>query len=268
MKIVMVAGCRQQIYLSISDTNKTTHKHKLIRVTDLEPLRIVKEEAGYVRFEFERQLGRSLRSMHLAAYFKDEGEGDDCNVVSGNFYSVQPYGVMDGIDFMYTGFPRRIEVEKIHDVLFHSNGVVLLSTLGTSLSGEIFNVNSEQLAANVASLLKASKLIYFTKQDIAFRNKTTKSLVKNLRVSDAKALLSYYHVNINQKEFATIGNTTSSTEQDCDKNSTATGDYKMVCLRFDGYYQLWRRVSNVHILLHQPMVHSYKSCIHVMDVEH
>ena len=172
----------------------------MIRITDLDTLRIVKEEAGFVRFEVERQLGRALH-LHGAI---DHAACMDGNVVSGNFYSAQPYGVIDGVDFMYTGYPRRFEKEKIKQVL-DSHDVVLLTPLGSSPSGEIFNVNTEHLAACVAGSVKASKIIYFTKNGTAFREKNSNKLVQNLRLSDAKKLLKFNNIVMNSsKGFTSI----------------------------------------------------------------
>eukprot|EP00984_Skeletonema_dohrnii_P014924 scaffold6376_cov61-Skeletonema_dohrnii-CCMP3373.AAC.1 len=81
-----------------------------IRVTDEDTLRVVKEEAGFVRFEIERRLAKSLR---LHGGLVKGSESLVGNVVSGNFYSAQPFGVIDGIDYCWTGFPRKVEVERI-----------------------------------------------------------------------------------------------------------------------------------------------------------
>jgi hypothetical protein len=88
MKVVLVVGCRHQIEKRLNE------KHRLagVRVTDKDTLRVVKEEAGYVRFEVERELARALRL---------QSSGMDGNVVSGNFYSAQPLGILDGIDYEY-----------------------------------------------------------------------------------------------------------------------------------------------------------------------
>ena len=88
MKIVIVVGCRHQIEKRIGSPNECQG----LRVTDQDTLRVVKEEAGYVRFEVERQLARSLRVQGAA-------QAIDGNVVSGNFFSAQPFGILDGIDY-------------------------------------------------------------------------------------------------------------------------------------------------------------------------
>jgi amino-acid N-acetyltransferase len=110
---------------------------------------------------------------------------------------------------MYTGFPRRVEVEKIRQVLA-ANDIVLLTALGTSPSGEVFNVNSENLAAAVAGSLAASKVIYFTVEGTAFRDIKSKKLVQNLRASDARNLLDYHRVQMHQSRgFASIEDDTN-----------------------------------------------------------
>lgn len=136
VKIVIVVGCKYQVEKRIGYERK---RHLGMVVTDPESLRIVKEEAGYVRFEVERQLARSLQGSRGS-------NGLDGNVVSGNFFSAQPFGVLDGVDYQFSGFVRRFEAEKIHQC--HANrDIVLLTTLGVSPTGEVFNVNSEYLAA-------------------------------------------------------------------------------------------------------------------------
>lgn len=123
--------------------------------------------------------------------------------MSGNFFSAQPLGVLEGIDYKYTGFVRRVEVDKIRDV--HRNrDICLLTTLGVSPSGEVFNVNSESLAASVAAALEASKIIFFTEQEIVLRNKNTNKLVQNMRLSDVQNLLTHNDVDINRRGFANV----------------------------------------------------------------
>ena len=184
MKIVIVVGCRYQVEKRLPNREK----HLGMTVTDIESLRVVKEEAGYVRFEVERQLARSLRMQGAGG-----GEGSahgyyDGNVVSGNFYSAQPFGILDGIDYKYSGFVRRVEVDKIKQV-HEARDIVLLTTLGVSPSGEVFNVNSEALAASVAGALGASKIIFFTEKEVELRHKIHGVKIPHLRVNDGSCSL-------------------------------------------------------------------------------
>jgi len=136
VKVVIIVGCRYQVEKRLGVDRK---RHLGMVITDPESLRVVKEEAGYVRFEVERQLARSLQGSRGS-------KGLDGNVVSGNFFSAQPFGVLHGVDYQFSGFVRRFEADKIHQC--HANkDIVLLTTLGVSPTGEVFNVNSEYLAA-------------------------------------------------------------------------------------------------------------------------
>jgi amino-acid N-acetyltransferase len=199
MKIVIVVGCRYQIEKRMPNREK----HFGMTITDREVLRVVKEEAGYVRFEVERQLARSLRMQGAVDGSSSSGDFDG-NVVSGNFYSAQPFGILDGIDYKYSGFVRRVEVEKIRQV-HQSRDIVLLTTLGVSPSGEVFNVNSESLAATVAGSLGASKIIFFTEKEVELRHKEFGNKIQHLRVNDGRNLLDLKDIKIHKRGFVNIG---------------------------------------------------------------
>ena len=209
MKIVIVAGCQYQIKKRHKKDNIDRQEHLGMVVTDHESLRIVKEEAGYVRFEVERQLARALKSGSSSGNrmigvgngnARDGSNHFGGNVVSGNFYSAQPFGVLDGVDFRYSGFVRRMEVDKIHQVL-QNRDIVLLTPLGFSPTGEVFNVNSEYLAAHVAGELGASKIVYFLEKDAALRHKIHGSDIPHLRINDGRNLLDLYGVRTKTKGF-------------------------------------------------------------------
>jgi len=194
LKIVIVVGCRYQVEKRLG---RDRQKHMGMIVTDPESLRVVKEEAGYVRFEVERQLARSLQGSRGS-------KGLDGNVVSGNFFSAQPFGVLDGVDYQYSGFVRRFEADKIHQC--HANkDIILLTTLGVSPTGEVFNVNSEYLAAYAGGALGASKVIYFLEDDVELRHKTHGSKIPHLRVADARKLLTANDISTEKKGFVYVG---------------------------------------------------------------
>jgi amino-acid N-acetyltransferase len=192
VKIVIVAGCRYQVEKRVGERSK----HLGMAVTDKESLRIVKEEAGYVRFEVERQLARSLQGSR--------GQLGEGNVVSGNFYSAQPFGVVDGVDYKYSGFIRRFEKEKIGQS--HRNrDIVLLTALGVSPTGEVFNVNSEYLASYAGGALQANKVIFFLEQDVELRHKVHGTRIPHLRVNDGRALLKLNDIHMQKKGFVFVG---------------------------------------------------------------
>lgn len=103
----------------------------------------------------------------------------------------------------YTGFVRRVEVEKIRKL--HANrDICLLTTLGVSPSGEVFNVNSESLAANVAGSLGASKVIFLTEKEMELRHKIYDKKIQSLRLSDARKLLEFRRIRCNKRGFVSM----------------------------------------------------------------
>jgi amino-acid N-acetyltransferase len=73
--------------------------------------------------------------------------------------TARPVGVVDGIDFQYTGAVRKVIAEEIQADLAQEN-VVLITPISASPTGEIFNLAWEEVAEAVAVAVQADKLIY------------------------------------------------------------------------------------------------------------
>lgn len=72
-------------------------------------------------------------------------QGAHINVVSGNFIIAQPLGVDDGVDYCHSGRIRRIDEDAIHRQL-DSGAIVLMGPVAVSVTGESFNLTSEEIA--------------------------------------------------------------------------------------------------------------------------
>ena len=130
IRLVLVHGIRPQV------DQRLTHParfHHHLRITDARSLQCVKEAAGLVRVEIEALLSMGLASSPMA--------GAKIKVASGNFVIAKPLGVIDGVDFCHTGEVRRIDSAAIHQQL-DQDSVVLISPIGYSPSGEIFNLSA------------------------------------------------------------------------------------------------------------------------------
>ena len=153
IRLVLVHGIRPQIDQRLNKLNAPALFHKNLRITDELALQCVKEAAGLVRVEIEALLSMGLSNSPMA--------GSSLKVVSGNYVIAKPIGVIDGIDYCHTGEVRRIDCAAIHQQL-DQNTVVLISPIGYSPSGEVFNLSAEQVATAVSIALKAEKLILLT----------------------------------------------------------------------------------------------------------
>ncbi|TRX02555.1 amino-acid N-acetyltransferase [Candidatus Methylobacter oryzae] len=155
IRLVLVHGIRPQIDQRLAKLDVPARFHNNLRITDDIALQCVKEAAGLVRVEIEALLSMGLANSPMA--------GAKIKVASGNFVVAKPIGVIDGIDYCHTGEVRRIDSAAIHQQLDQDN-VVLISPVGYSPSGEVFNLSAEQVATAVSIALKAEKLVLLTEQ--------------------------------------------------------------------------------------------------------
>ncbi len=145
VRVVVVHGARPQIEAGLRRAGSVPHVHRGLRVTDVQALACTKAAVGAVRVEIE-----ALFSIGPAA--------SRPRVASGNFVTARPLGVRNGIDYHCTGEVRRIDAEGIQSRL--ENGeIVLLSSIGYSPSGEVFNLSALEVAESVAVALCAPKLL-------------------------------------------------------------------------------------------------------------
>lgn len=150
VRVVLVHGARPQIDERIRIRGGEPAFDGDRRLTDEMALECVKDAVGSVRVEIEALLSMGVANSPLA--------GARVRVASGNFVTAQPLGVVDGVDHMYAGQVRRVDVEGIRQRL-DSGAMVLLSPLGCSITGEAFNVGSHEVASAAGAALKADKLI-------------------------------------------------------------------------------------------------------------
>lgn len=178
VRLVLVHGARPQIEARLNERGVQLHYEKGLRVTDGAALQCVKEAAGAVRVEIEALLSMALANSPMA--------GSDIRVASGNFVTAKPMGVRDGVDLQHTGEVRKIDAPAIRERL-DNNEIVLLSPLGYSPTGEIFNLTLEDVASSAAVALDADKLI-FLMDTVGVENKAG-AFQAQLTAAQAEAIL-------------------------------------------------------------------------------
>lgn len=152
IRLVVLYGARPQIDANLAAHHHEPLYHKNIRVTDAKTLELVKQAAGTLQLDITARLSMSLNNTPL--------QGAHINVVSGNFIIAQPLGVDDGVDYCHSGRIRRIDEDAIHRQL-DSGAIVLMGPVAVSVTGESFNLTSEEIATQLAIKLKAEKMIGF-----------------------------------------------------------------------------------------------------------
>lgn len=178
VRLVLVHGIRPQIDARLRFRGVEANYHQGLRITDKTALECVKEAAGTVRVEIEALLSQGLANSPMA--------GVRIRVASGNFVAAKPVGVRDGVDFQNTGEVRRIDVDGICGALDRGD-IVLLSAIGYSPTGEVFNLDAEQVATSAAIALRADKLLLLTEQDCI--SSSDGKLIRQLTTGEAEELL-------------------------------------------------------------------------------
>ena len=182
IQLVLVHGARPQIESRLQQDNLDITYVNGIRATDAETLERVIESVGRVRMEIEALMSMGLPNSPMA--------NASIRVASGNFVIARPIGVMNGVDLMYTGEVRKINLTAIHSNLTQGE-IVLISPLGYSPTGEIFNLTLENVAAEVAIALKAEKLIFLMNTPGIMDQSTNQpdNLLRELTVAESKSYL-------------------------------------------------------------------------------
>ncbi|CAN0598603.1 unnamed protein product, partial [Ectocarpus sp. 12 AP-2014] len=152
VRLVVVFGARPQIQERLDSAGVESSFHRGLRMTPEDQLPLVLQAVGGLRAHLESHLSMGLVNspMHNARI----------RVSGGNFVTARPVGVLDGVDFGYTGRVRRVDVAGIEKLL-ELGHIVLLPPQGYSPTGDTFNLSYEDVGSQVAAALQAEKLIIF-----------------------------------------------------------------------------------------------------------
>ncbi|WP_263770592.1 amino-acid N-acetyltransferase [Propionivibrio soli] len=153
VRLVLVHGARPQIEEELREKGIESLTHNGYRVTDAATLDCVIDAVGSVYLEIDALLSQGLPDTPMA--------NSTIRVIAGNFITAKPLGVLGGVDMQYAGTVRKIDAEGIRAQLNIGN-IVILSCLGASPTGEIFNLAMEDVAEAAATAITADKLIFLT----------------------------------------------------------------------------------------------------------
>ncbi|MCY7315075.1 MAG: amino-acid N-acetyltransferase [Rubrivivax sp.] len=151
LKLVLVHGFRPQVNEQLAAKGHVSRYSHGVRITDAVALDAAQEAAGQLRFEIEAAFSQGLPNTPMA--------NATVRVVSGNFLTAQPLGIVDGVDFQHSGLVRRVDQAAISRAI-EIGAVVLLSPFGFSPTGEAFNLTMEEVATSTAIALQADKLVF------------------------------------------------------------------------------------------------------------
>src|SRR5215471_17888332 len=176
--LVVVHGSRPQIEAILRAQGIESRFAFGLRISDAETMDCVLEASGQVRSRIEALLSLGIANSPMA--------GARIRVSSGNFITAKPQGVIDGVDMLLTGEVRRVDTDAIRQRL-DDGDIVLISPLGYSPTGEIYNLALEEVATQVAVRIDADKLLFLMETE-GVRDRR-RHLLSGLSTRDAEALL-------------------------------------------------------------------------------
>ncbi|MCX8115691.1 MAG: amino-acid N-acetyltransferase [Burkholderiaceae bacterium] len=178
IRLVIVHGSRPQVQAQLALKGIEARFAQGMRITDAAALECVKEAAGEIRLDIEAAFSQGLPNTPMAH--------SKVRVVSGNFVTARPVGILEGVDFLHTGVVRKVDAEAIRRALA-ADAIVLASPLGFSPTGEAFNLTMEDVATSIATAIRADKLILITDID-GVRDRAGR-LHEELTIAQAENLL-------------------------------------------------------------------------------
>ncbi len=175
MHPVVVHGGGAQISELMKKLGKKPKFIKGIRVTDKETAEIV-----------EMVLDGKINSEIVKLINENGGNAAGLSGKDGNLIRAKKLLGEKGEDMGYVG-----EVESINpsiiDVLGKQDFIPVISPIGAGKDGHTYNMNADLVAGEIASALKAHKLVLLT--DVKGIYKSKKTILSTLKIEDAKKLI-------------------------------------------------------------------------------
>ena len=175
MHPIVVHGGGVQISELMKKLGKKPKFIKGMRITDKETAEIV-----------EMVLDGKINSEIVQLINKNGGSAAGLSGKDGNLIRAKKLLSKEKRDLGYVG-----EVESINpgiiDVLGKQDFIPVISPIGLGKDGHTYNINADLVAGEVASVLKAHKLVLLT--DVKGVYKGKKTLLSTLKIKDAQRLI-------------------------------------------------------------------------------
>jgi acetylglutamate kinase len=175
MEIVLVHGGGPEISSTLERLGKETEFVDGLRYTDA-------ETADIVEMVLAGKVNKSLVSL----IHKARGRAIGLCGVDGGMLQVEK---MPGTDLGYVGKIVSVDVSSIRLAL--DNGFIpIVATIGIDAAGQVYNINADTAAAEIAAALKAEKLITLTDVRGVLRDPANEdSLIEGIALRDLPELI-------------------------------------------------------------------------------
>jgi len=177
-KVVVVHGGGKLLTQTLERLGIPTHFHDGLRVTDGATRDVaLMVLAGIVNKQWVAELdAQGMRALGIC--------GGDARLVEARKLTARTGGRMKDLGFV--GRPRKISPTVLY-VAFHAGFVPVVASLALGPGGEYFNINADDLAAALATELKADRLLYLTESGGVWD--AERRLLPVVKLSDIRGLI-------------------------------------------------------------------------------
>jgi amino-acid N-acetyltransferase len=173
--VALVHGAGHQIRRLAEQTGQTPSNIDGTGVTDAETLQLALTAATRVSHEILRGLS-----------------ANDLRGACGNALVAHPAGILQGVDYQFTGRLERVDTALLHPML-ERDIIPVIPPLGWDSEGSTYRLNSDAVAVEVARSLRAVKLIYLTTVEGIFRGT---ELLRQLSVEEAEVIFKKHRAEV------------------------------------------------------------------------
>src|SRR3954447_3090074 len=180
VQVVLVHGASKQIHRLAQQVQQTPSNLDGTGITDDATLQLALTAANRVAHEILEGLSAT-----------------DLRGASGNALVAHPAGILQGVDYRFTGRVERVDTGLLR-ALLERDIVPVIPPLGCDGEGHSYRLNSDTVAVEVARALHAVKLIYLTTfAGIRVPQADgTDELLRQLSVEEAEALLKKHRADL------------------------------------------------------------------------
>ncbi len=147
IRLIVVTGTRATIDRHLAGANIKTEVVNGVRVTPGPAMPHIK-----------------LAAMEVVNTIISHLSAGHAHGIMGNWIKARSLGVLDGVDYQYTG-----QVEKIHShivlKLLEQNFIPVIYNIGMNAMGDCYNLNSDQIARQICLDLDIEKLFFIRARD-------------------------------------------------------------------------------------------------------
>jgi len=163
IKVVLVHGGGKQITELMKEKNIKVEFVDGLRVTNKEAIEVVKMVLiGDINTKIV-----SFLNKHGSAALGISGNDANFIICKKKYYK----GNGKGIDLGFVGEITKVDTAFITDIL-DNDYIPVVATLGTDMKGNIYNINADSCASEIAVALKAIKMILLTDVDGIIENES------------------------------------------------------------------------------------------------